>query len=226
MSNGADYWVQTCSGPGCDNRIRVLRGTFGPLCPACEEAEKAPVRIAAVREAGAVQRRHTGHRSRPYDVAQHSFNAVSLLLILYKGEPSVSLIKAVMWHDCAERWVGDIPAPIKSDFPDLKKAYEDAEEQILKKLNLLPFLSAHERMWLRAIDTLELWMWCREELAMGNPTVQKMKEACEETFEKLTQEGLFPEQLSNFYAEARKWPYERLSDFFTDVARRHGLGET
>ena len=70
--------------------------------------------IRSLRESGNVKRVHTipvvGDVT--YTVGSHSWNAVSLLYQLHTG-PSHNLVKALLWHDCAERWMGDIPWPAK-----------------------------------------------------------------------------------------------------------------
>lgn len=180
-------------------------------------------RIAATREAGTVRRCHIVPHHGQYNIAQHSYGAVSLLLLLHP-HPSLNLIKAVQWHDCAERWLGDIPAPAKWTHTELGEAYERAEEELLKRLGLFGELTDLEVAWLKAVDTLELWLWCREEEALGNEAVTAMRRACEEVTEKRGLEGSLPEPVRAFYVAAKQQLHRRLSDFFEEVVRE-GLGE-
>jgi len=180
------------------------------------------IRVTATREAGDVRRCHIVPHHGQYNVAQHSYGAMSLLLLLHPN-PSLDLIKAVQWHDCAERWLGDIPAPAKWTSSELGRVYEQAEEKVLKVLGLLPSLGREETNWLKAVDTLDLWLWCREEEAMGNETVSAMRRACETVTETRDLEGSLPEPVRMFYAAAKAYPHRRLSDFFEEV--EHGLGE-
>ena len=179
-------------------------------------------RLAATREAGTVRRCHIVPHHGQYNIAQHSYGAVSLVLLLHPN-PSVSLIKAVQWHDVAERWLGDVPAPAKWDNPELGEVYERTEAQLLNRLGLFAQLTAEEQAWLKAVDTLELWLWCREEEALGNAAVTPMRLACEKVTEKRRLEGSLPEPVCALYAAAKAQPHRRLSDFFEEVMR--GLGE-
>ena len=173
-------------------------------------------RLAATREAGTVRRCHIVPHHGQYNIAQHSYGAVSLLLLLHPN-PSLTLIKAVQWHDVAERWLGDIPAPAKWTHTELGEAYERAEEELLKRLGLFGELTDLEVAWLKAVDTLELWLWCREEEALGNAAVTPMRRACEKVTEKRQLEGSLPAIAAQLYDALYPCPHKRLSDFFEDV---------
>lgn len=179
--------------------------------------------VRATREAGTVRRCHIVPHHGQYNIAQHSYGAVSLLLLLHP-EPSLNLIKAVQWHDVGERWLGDMPAPAKWSNPELGAVYEAAEERVLKTLGLLPDLTEEEVNWLKAVDTLELLLWCREEAALGNATVAPMLRACVDVTEKRAQDGTLPNPVWAFYLEETLREHQRLSDFFEEV-QRDGLGE-
>ncbi len=130
-------------------------------------------RILTFREGGRVTRAHTFPHIGHYDVAQHSYNALSLLLLLYpKGaQPSLGLIKAVLWHDVPERWTGDVPAPAKWASPELKDLLDALEEKVLEKLdipNLFKVLTQEEKDWLLGVDLLELYIWSVEQGMYGN----------------------------------------------------------
>jgi len=170
------------------------------------------VRVAATREGGAVRRCHIVPHHGLYNVAQHSYGAVSLLLILHP-DPPLALIKAVQWHDVAERWLGDMPAPAKMVNAELAAEYELTEARILSRLGLLPNLTAGEKAWLRAVDVLDLWMWSREEERMGNGNVTRMRVACEQILAGLD----LPEEAAAFYAAEKAREPERLSDFWPEV---------
>ena len=185
-------------------------------------SDRLRTRLAATREAGTVRRCHIVPHHGQYNIAQHSYGAVSLVLLLHPN-PSLELIKAVQWHDVAERWLGDVPAPAKWSNPELGAAYEEAEERVLKRLGLFAQLTKEEVAWLKAVDTLELWLWCREEEALGNAAVTPMRRACEKVTEKRHLEGSLPEPAHAFYVAEKRRTFTRLSDFFEEVER--GLGE-
>jgi len=122
-----------------------------------------------LREAGAVERCHTLPHCGSYTVGQHSFDALSLLLVLHP-DPTVDLIKAVLWHDVAERWTGDVPAVAKWDDPELGRLLDQLEARIFAKLGIphVVLLSKSDHQWLEAVDKLELWLWAKSQLRMGN----------------------------------------------------------
>lgn len=175
------------------------------------------IRLLATREGGGVRRCHIIPGNSQYNVAQHTYGAVSLLLLLHP-DPSVDLIKAVQWHDVAERWLGDLPATAKWENPTLGKVYEAAEDHILDRLDLTPDrMTLEDTQWLRAVDTLELWLWCREEEALGNAGVAPMRRACERVTEDRDLEGSLPKPVSQLYGKLRSRKHARLPDFFEEV---------
>jgi len=172
--------------------------------------------LMAVREAGAVKRCHILPHIGHYDVAQHCYGAVSLLLLLHK-EPSHNLIQAVLWHDVAERWLGDLPATAKWDHRLLGRVYEVAETEILRGLGLNVELTAEEAAWLKTVDLLELWLWSREQRSMGNGATHKLEKTCEDALDGLKVSGTMPEICAVLYDYLRPRTHARLSDMFDEV---------
>lgn len=180
--------------------------------------KKKMFQIKATREAGMVRRCHTLPHHGQYNIAQHSYGAVSLLLLLNRN-PSLSLIKAVMWHDVGERWMGDIPSPAKKSNPQLRQFYEEVERRVLATLGLLPGLMPDEQNWLKAVDILDLWFWCREEEALGNTAIQEMSQNCYESLYGLRDQGRLPIEVDDFLHYIENRPQGRLSDFFDEAVR-------
>lgn len=182
--------------------------------------------VAATREGGAVRRCHAIPHNSLYNVAQHSYGAVSLLLLL-NPEPSIQLIKAMQWHDVGERWLGDMPSPGKRLDPDLAEHYDRVEGQILRKLKLFPQLTSWEYEWLKGLDILELWLWCREEEALGNKNVTCMRKACERVLNELYDAHKLPPPIWDFFIKTHNsGEHQRLSDFFDEVAGELGEAGT
>lgn len=126
----------------------------------------------SLRASGYVRRWHTIHTLRDQTVALHSGQAVSLLLCLHPS-PSLNLIKAIQWHDCSERIVGDAPSPGLRAFPKYRAMYEELEMVVALRdhppmHDALRDLTDEERRWLRAIDVLEAFLFSREEIKLGN----------------------------------------------------------
>jgi len=128
-------------------------------------------------EAGRVRRLHTVPLIQHYDVAQHSWNMATLLLTLHPN-PTLNLLRAVLLHDAHERWTGDVPAPIKWDDPTLASALHRLEEKAQTALGIKINLDEGEQRWLRALDILELYLFCTDEMEMGNRQVRGVINKC------------------------------------------------
>ncbi len=139
--------------------------------------------ISSVRKAGKIVRCHTlgEDTDKGYNVGNHCYNALSLLLTL---NPSASseLIKTVLWHDTSELWLGDMPSTAKWNNPDLKQAYAEAENKIDKSLGIDYNLNDQEMLWMKAVDILELWMWAIED---SHHSRKSIRHECEKYMETL-----------------------------------------
>ena len=125
------------------------------------------VLVKALREGAAVQRCHT-HDGPRYTVGEHSAGVAYLLLALMPTPPSADLLSAALLHDIPERWTGDVPAWAKWSSPELARALEALEARILNSLGLeAPRLDSFELHWLKAADSLDLWLWCKNQQRRG-----------------------------------------------------------
>jgi 5'-deoxynucleotidase YfbR-like HD superfamily hydrolase len=176
------------------------------------------VMVQATREGGAVERFHAMPHTRTYSVASHSYGAVSLLLLLHPA-PSIALVKALQWHDVAERWLGDVPATAKWGNVPLAEVYDRTEQEHLEALGLAQALTLQERHWLKSLDTLELWLWCREEMCLhGNAAVLECLENCEASLDKYRNASVCPDEVWAFYRRVgEQVPDRRLPDVFDKV---------
>lgn len=155
--------------------------------------------VTMLREASHVKRCHTMAIIGEYTVGQHSFDMVTLLLALHP-HASRELIIACLAHDLAERWVGDIPAPTKWSDPMLNGHLEKLEHSILDKLGLNVVLNPIEARWLHGLDRVELLLWSKDQLAMGNQSAANVVAALLRWF----QNNELPEALKRF-VENHKW---------------------
>ena len=92
-------------------------------------------------------------------VGAHSY-AVAVLIDQLWPDSTKQLILSAMYHDVAEVVLGDIPATAKWGYPELKKAYQEAEERVMKNLQLDFVLNKKELDRLKMADMLELVMYC------------------------------------------------------------------
>lgn len=161
-------------------------------------------RLIALREAATVVRCHIMPAHRRPSVGEHSYNMVNMLLVLHP-DPPMGLIKACMWHDVAERWLGDMPAPTKRRV----SGFEDMESHILSVLQLGYSLSEEDQRWLHGLDKAEILLWAKEELTMGNqnagPIVKKLSLQLQQDYN----DAALPQPLAEFLEKHRQ---VRLSD--------------
>ena len=132
-------------------------------------------RVKATREAGNVRRFHVVPHVGEYTVGKHSYDAVSMLLVLHPN-PSIHLVKALLWHDGGERWVGDMPRPAGQYAKVLLEAHNEANLSAIQTWEMyegFECLTDEDYRWLNAIDTLEAWVWCHDQIAFGNRHCQR-----------------------------------------------------
>lgn len=129
------------------------------------------VLVQRLREASKVERSHTTPHHGTYSVGQHSFDMLTLLVALYP-DCRKELMLAVMFHDFAERWTGDIPHPAKQADGEFGKRLAQIEARVAKSLGLEIKLDEMERFWLKGLDVVEYLLWAKEQVAMGNQNVQ------------------------------------------------------
>lgn len=141
-------------------------------------------RALKLRECSNVRRAHGIPHVGEYTVGKHSFDALALLLEIYP-DASRDLIIAVVRHDFAERWVGDIPCTACWDNEDLNVAYRKAEAGVFAREGIeLPALNEEDQFRLKLVDKLELYCWAQEQLrAFGNCHVGDCIKRLEQWFE-------------------------------------------
>lgn len=137
-------------------------------------------RTKFAREAGEVRRCHTMRIIGEYNVAQHSFNMVTMLLAFHP-EASSELIKACLYHDLPERLTGDIPATAKWANIVSAEILERNEKAILKGVGCSYMLTVDETKWLRSMDIFELYLFCLDQHMLGNKDILVMTERIEKT---------------------------------------------
>lgn len=118
------------------------------------------------RDAADVKRYHTRRVLRTQTVGAHSFN---MLLLIDQVCPDArkEVFLAVMHHDLPEFFTGDMPAPIKRMNQRLSFELEAIEEQLAplyRDFRLTP----DEVKLVKWCDTMELVLWCLEEVELGN----------------------------------------------------------
>lgn len=170
-------------------------------------------RIKFAREAAEVKRCHTIHIIGEYKVGLHVHNMLSMLRILYP-DASTDLIWAIHEHDLAERLTGDIPAPSKwagVANVDMLKNYECTINQSIYKFDSVQRLTNIEKDWIKGLDMLELFCWTKDQLVMGNSTVQGMKDRIWLFFK--THQQQFPLPVADMFYTIDKDKWKLMPDF-------------
>ena len=124
-----------------------------------------------------VERMHTVQHIMPYNNGFHSCNAALIAheLCLLNNLNSASVVLYMLLHDVAEGYVGDSPANVKMEYPDIKKALDKAESDWeTKHIPDMPDLHVQEKRIAKVADLSELGMYCLEELWLGNKNVTEI----------------------------------------------------
>lgn len=109
------------------------------------------------------------------NIAAHSWG-VAVIILKLNPQPSLNLIKAALYHDCAEKYTGDVPATTKWLNPLLKESLEEIEQRWERELGINVTLDPHEKLWLKAADMLELVLFCEHAEKLGNQYATEIKQ--------------------------------------------------
>lgn len=165
-------------------------------------------RILAMREASRVERGHTIRHIGEYTNGQHSFDMLTLALQL-RPESSAEFLKAIIYHDLGERWVGDMPHPAKAESPEHAASGRALEETIARRLGWAQEMTVPEARWLSALDRLEFLLWADDQVNMGNRHLEAVLERAHQWFE--DNRGVTPQRILDFLTEYR---WQRTPDVF------------
>lgn len=169
-------------------------------------------KIKFAREAANVNRTHACPGVGVHKVGLHTFNMLTMLLIMYPGA-SPELIRAVVEHDIPERITGDMPHPAKK----AGVQNDDVQEEIELTINELVFgrhsindLTLEEAKWLHGLDMLEFYLYCRDEEMMGNRGIKTKLRAVEEYMKRYAHK--YPEAIVDMYYTIKQDDWETLPD--------------
>ena len=139
-------------------------------------------KVAMLRECSKVERCHTMPHHGTYSNGQHSFDMMTLAWALM---PLVTrnVMLAIMFHDLPERWTGDMPGCMKAEDAEFSKRMAIVEHRIERAMGWRVELTDDERMWIKAIDKLELLLWANEQIFMGNTAAHQIVNSLSKWFE-------------------------------------------
>ena len=165
-------------------------------------------RIRHIRQAGRIGRCHQWPKVESYRNGQHTWGVCVLLRLLWPGRPD--LMDFALFHDVPEVSTGDIPSPAITRLG----IGENLERENRRVFGLLRLPDEHALAlsdWhiLRAADSLDLWLWCWDEEALGNQAASQMKRSMDASFDKKNADGTLPPEawsfIQDFRAEGWKW---------------------
>jgi len=143
--------------------------------------------LQTARHGGLVKRCHTVPSLQSYNVAEHSFNAILIAHTICKdldwkvrydsAEHSrwlnideAKITHYLLLHDLPEGYTGDIPANVKKE-TNIKSVMDRIEEEWYNKHvpdYMKQTITDHEYVVAKLADVLELCMFCKDEIQMGN----------------------------------------------------------
>jgi 5'-deoxynucleotidase YfbR-like HD superfamily hydrolase len=173
-------------------------------------------RVKFLREAADVQRLHVIRTIGEYSNAQHSFNMLAMLRVLWPDAP-VSLVWAILEHDIPERIIGDVPSPsLRNVFSESAEAVEAEECAVLDQVfpEYTCSISLEESKWLKALDLFELYLYAKDQFMLGNRNLETMRMAIEDRFKR--DAAKIPPAILNLYHECKNSDWTYLPDLGVD----------
>lgn len=122
-----------------------------------------------MRRGARVQRFHTEWTIGDCRIAEHSYNVTVLIDAITDGKARPELLRAALYHDQAEQFIGDVPAPVKWRSKALNNELAIMEDLFNIENNIMPeVLTDEEQLLLKWADMLELLWFCYEQKLQGN----------------------------------------------------------
>ena len=137
--------------------------------------------IKSLRKQKQVERLQGKFKFRGYNLLEHSYMVATLYIHVCKHEgleANMNQIDAILKHDILETITLDLPYDIKHLNRKTEEAWSVIEDQSInnKAPNLIDYtdveismlFSPQEWIIFKVCDALDLWMFCKEEIRLGN----------------------------------------------------------
>lgn len=126
------------------------------------------------RAGSRVSRLHQYPYHGSYTNGQHQDNVALLGLYLFPDDFD-RLARYLLTHDSPEVAFGDLPSPRLRAYPEAKKGIEASERSWADWHNLPSHhsLEAADQTKIKICDWLEFYIWCREQVEIGNKFVEE-----------------------------------------------------
>lgn len=141
---------------GClNNTIKVAAGHYVDLI----DPDPASIDIESIAAALSKVCRYGGHCPKFYSVAEHCVIAAELAFA--DGLWTPEAIRAILMHDAAEAYIGDMVKPLKVTLPEFAKVENRMESAIAERFGLLQgihdsIVKDYDRAMLKA-EKIALW---------------------------------------------------------------------
>lgn len=134
--------------------------------------ESSTGQLMEILEAGEVQRFHTCAGVDKQEVKSHSWGVAVIADYIMGAEgcdhEKVAVLRLAMYHDVSEQATGDIPAPVKWDYPEIQEILAHAEEAWERRVGLyLPKVDKRLEMILKVSDWLDGAFYCLSRMRDG-----------------------------------------------------------
>lgn len=142
--------------------------------------------------AGRVKRYHTWPVHQEETVDHHSMGVLRVYREIFGLGDNMEVVRYIMDHDLPEISVGDLPFPIKREYPALKAAIVEAEKKSAMDLGLPSTynLTETELVRVKVCDLLQMWQFGCVEVYMGNAFAVPIKNDALKAAEDLSREKL------------------------------------
>lgn len=124
-----------------------------------------------VSKGRASRRYHTMEMLEYQRIDAHSYGVAMYTVMLVPNttaERRARLLMAALAHDLPEHVTGDMPAPFKRDYPEVRKTLNDYEDKALSVIGLRYQLDERDTRVLKLADALDGAYHCTVERAKGN----------------------------------------------------------
>jgi len=135
-------------------------------------------KLDLILSGGKVKRYHTRDTIHSQNNAEHSFGVASIVAIISE-DCSKDLLLHALWHDVHECKTGDIPAPAKWRWPQLKNVLTKIEKELESQISFMPKISDKENSILKMADCLETIVFCIKEKRFGNTHLDEVISNCQ-----------------------------------------------
>lgn len=166
-------------------------------------------RVRHIRQSGGIERCHQWPKTQPYRNGQHTWGVCVLLRLLWPEERH--LLDFALFHDVPELSTGDIPSPSITRL-GIEEPLGREDRRVMAALGLPCEHALSPEDWnkLRAADSLDLWLWCWDEEAMGNLSARAMRGEMDTSFDRKHAAGTLPPEAWQFIQDFREEGWKRM----------------